>query len=454
VKKWVGLLFIISLFILTGCDTSSDDVLVSDDSLNTITIQLSPLMTYFLGLNNDLTIDQFNSFSNIEAVREEDEDILITLNNDIKVTSLVTASGSRGGFAVGGFNPAIVFTGETDDDTAPLGVAALSDVNNIKSAHEERGKLVITIDKETEFEFRLAASGSRGGFAMGGFNPAIVFTGETEDDSMTKEAFETLEQIDQVFVNTDNSTTVLFDPSMRCYMTLAASGSRGGFAMGGFNPAIVSNNSEDDDESLDLDAIASQEGVRSASLNDNNQLEIVIEDGINFRFSASGSRGGFGVGGFTPAIVFDDSSEEDEQDAVSESLFKDSPGIQSIDIHEDGSSTVKIDSNYQEQLANLFHNELTNFLDEINSFSLDMEYEIDYEQDLSRIELIVFQERVSRHELMNDYYTNMYQTLEYYQRLYMLFNEQDVSYQFVVKHEDTIFYNTALAEAVSAYSTD
>lgn len=433
-KKHIILLLFVSLFALTSCDLLNDDSLSEDN----IVLELPPFATYFLGLNDDLTHEQFSSLNGIESVQELDGDIAITIDDDFELR----ASGSRGGFAVGGFTPAILVGGDSDDDSDPLSVLALMEFPQIENAKEEDGKIVITIDSSEDFELR--ASGSRGGFAVGGFTPAIVFTDDTDDD-MYEEALANLDKVNQVYTSPDSRTTLLLDPSLNFRTLLTASGSRGGFAIGGFTPAILWTDDGDDDSVVDLESIVSTDAIRSAIINDNSQLNIVIEEGYNIKFSASGSRGGFAVGGFTPAILITEETDDDNLDSAL--MFKNHSAIESYDINNDGSSSVVINKKNRDGLIDLFHKELTSFLDEMAFQGYDMEYtDIIYEEDLSIIEFIVDEEYVSRHDLNNDYYTYMYKTLEHYQYLFHLFSENDISYQFIVKYENKTFYSNTLYE--------
>lgn len=436
-RKNIVLLLLIVLFTLTSCDIPEDD----------LTIQLLANVTYFLGLNNNLTDEQFSTVTGIASITTVDESIEITIDDNMSIRSTSLANGSRGGFAIGGFTPAILFTEDSDDDTEQFTIEELNDIPQIENAREADGKIILTIGSNEEFEYRMAASGSRGGFAVGGFTPAIVFTGETDDD-MDQESFASLEKVDQVFINPDDSLTLLLDSTIHYKTMLTSSGSRGGFAVGGFTPAILWTDEEEDEPFDTLDDLIGMSAIRTAALNDNNQLKIVVEEGVNFRFSASGSRGGFAVGGFTPAIVFTGETDSDDHTQESELIFKDHPAIKSYEINDDGSSTVVVSKDHQDELINLLYTELTTFLDDMKTHEYNMEYtEIIYDEDLSTIEFIVDEEFITRHDLHNDYYTNMYQTLEHYQYLFHLFSENEISYQFVVKHENKIFYNNTLYES-------
>lgn len=426
---------LVFLFILTlaSCDLPDDN----NDSDN-ILFELPPFATYFLGLNDDLTQEQFSSLDGIESVYELEGDVVITISEDFELR----ASGSRGGFAVGGFSPAILIGGDSDDDNDPLSIEALLDFPQIKNAREEDGKIVITIDSSDDFELR--ASGSRGGFAVGGFSPAIAFTDYTDDD-MYEEAIANLDKVHQVYTNPDGLTTLLLDTSLTYRTMLTASGSRGGFAMGGFTPAILWTDDEDDDTSVDLDSMVSTMAIKSAEINDNNQLKIVVEEGFNIKFSASGSRGGFAVGGFTPAILITEDTDDDTLDSAL--MFRNHAAIESYTIHNDGSSSVVLNKNNLDAFIDIFHKELTSFLKEMPREYYGMKYDdIIYEQDLSVIELIVNEEFVAKHDLNNEYYSNMYKTLEHYQYLFHLFSENNMSYEFIVRYEDKTFYRHTLYE--------
>jgi hypothetical protein len=338
-----------------------------------------------------------------------------------------------------------VFDNDADDDGNPLGVEELTNLPYIKDAKEESGKTIITIDTDEDFEFRLAASGSRGGFAVGGFTPAIAFPEESQDDDMTASEFEQLEKVDEFFVNADGSTTLLFDSRLHCQCTLANDGSRGGFAMGGFSPAIIC--SDANDAATNPEDLVFLDAVRSATLNDNNQLKIVLETDITYRVGASGSRGGFAVGGCCPAIVMNDPIDDNDtlQNAIT---FRNSPGLKSYDIDDDGSSVIVIDNAYKEELLSKFRNALTEFLDDINNQLSYMQYDMSYEQDLSRIELIVPEENLTRHDLHNDYYRSMYQTLEQYQYIIHRFDDNEITYEFVVKYDNKTFYHNQVLDSL------
>lgn len=447
-KKSIILLVVLSIFTLISCESPTQDV-SDDEADNTILVELPPETTYFLGLNNHLTKQQFSGFSKISSVVENDDgDTEITVEDNVLIKSTSLASGSRGGFAMGGFNPAIVFPNDPDPDSDTVDIEELTSLSFVKEATKRDGKIIITLDKDSGFEFRIAASGSRGGFAVGGYNPAIAPPPPESDDEMTQEEFEILKGVDDVFINTDGSTTILLGGTFLCNCVLTNTGSRGGFTVGGFSPAIVCGPEEDGNPFDSFDDLASQEAIRSIAMTDNNKVKIVIEDGFNYRFTASGSRGGFAVGGFSPAISFPNEPIDDDNSNQSQILFKDSPALKSYEVHDDGSSTLVIDKNYQDELINMFQEELTAFLDEMNNYELTMQYVISYEEDLSSIELIIPDEYLTRHDLHNDYYTPMYQTLEHYQYLYHVFNGTEISYQFVVKHGDKIFYKNVLIDRV------